>query len=91
MSTAFILFLSRHQIIGLGAFELPVLNLNEAKADQTGNGPLPAWAKNSDKREEFFKSVHSVSVANEEFVALQRKWIEQGYYYLYVHMHYAHF
>ena len=88
MSNAFIFLLLRHQISGLKAFEIPVLNLNEANASQTGNGPVPAWAKNSGKREEFFKSVHSVSVANEEFVALQRKWLEQGYYYVlcaYVH------
>ena len=85
MLTAFLLL--RHQISGLKAFEISVLNLNEARADQTGNGPVPAWAKNSDKREEFFKSVHSVSVANEEFVALQRKWLEQGYTMFYVHMY----
>ena len=79
MTIAFIFILLRYLISESEAFEIPVLNLNEAEADQIGNGPLPAWAKNSNKRVEFFKSVHSVSVDNEEFVGLQRKWLEQGY------------
>ena len=79
MTIAFIFILLRYLISESEAFEIPVLNLNEAEADQIGNGPLPAWAKNSNKRVEFFKSVHSVSVDNQEFVGLQRKWLEQGY------------